>query len=116
MNYQQKVIQYVIGIVTSCGGNDIIVKRGEKVLGKDIWETLDVITLITLIGVDNYQTILHMSKRIIRCYFIDKSINQFEIGYMISPPLHFNRVPKEQYERCLSDTFYEKTMEILKKF
>ena len=36
------------------------------------------------------------------------------MGYMINPSLHFNKLFREQTERCLSATFNEKTMETMK--
>ena len=50
-------------------------KENKKNPGKDKWETLDVIPLIPLIGVNNRQHILHMYKRIVHIYSIDDSIN-----------------------------------------
>ena len=67
MNFKQNVIQYVIDIVTSCGKNDRIRKKN-KVPGKDKWETLDVIPLIPLVGVNYCQPLLHMSKIRVHCY------------------------------------------------
>ena len=66
------------------GGNDKIGKRREKIPGKDKWETLYVIPLIPLVGVNQLQPILHMSKRMVHCYYKYESINQFAIGYMIT--------------------------------
>ena len=43
--------------------------------GKDKWETLDVIPLMPLVGVNHYQPILHMSKKMVHCYSIYESIN-----------------------------------------
>ena len=63
-----------------------------------------------LVGVNHRQPILHMSKIMVHCYSIDESINQFAIGYMINPPLQFNKVFREKVERCLSATFHEDTM------
>ena len=52
-----------------------------------------------------------MSKRMVYIYTIDEQINQFEIGYMINPPLHVNKVFREQVEKFLRATFHENTME-----
>ena len=105
----------MIDIVTSCGKNDRIRKKN-KVPGKDKWETLDVIPLIPLVGVNHRQPILHMSKIMVHCYSIDESINQFAIGYMINPSLNCKKVFREQVEKCLSVSFNEKTMETIKYF
>ena len=48
--------------------------------GKDKWETLDVIPLMPLVGVNHRQPILNMSKRMVYCYSTDESINMFAIG------------------------------------
>ena len=55
-----------------------------------------------------------MSKIMVHFYYIDYSINQFSIGHMINPSLHFNKVFREKIEIFLSDTFHEKTMENIK--
>ena len=38
-----------------------------------------------LVGVNHCQPILYMSKRMVHCYSIDETINQFSTGYMINP-------------------------------
>ena len=45
-----------------------------------------------LVGVNQRQPILYMSKRMVHCYYTDEIINQFAIGYMISPSLNGNKV------------------------
>ena len=39
-----------------------------------------------------------MFKRVFHFYSMDESVNQFGIGYMINPSLHFNKVFREQVE------------------
>ena len=56
------------------------------------------------------QPILHMYKRMVHCYYIDETINQFLIGYMINPSLNCNKVFREKVEKLLSVSFNEKTM------
>ena len=73
------------------GGNDRIGERKEKKT-KYRWETLDVIPLLPLVGVNHRQPILHMSKIMVYIYSIDDSINEFAIVYMINPSLKFNKV------------------------
>ena len=93
MNFKQNFIQYVIGIVTLFREENIeLGKENRKIPGKYQWETLDVIPLMTLVGVNNCQTILHTSKIMVHCYSTDESVNQFEIGYMVNPSLKFNKV------------------------
>ena len=77
-------------------------------------ETLDVIRLLPLLGVNHRQYILHMSKIMVHFYSINDSINQFAIGYMINPSLNFNKVFREKVQMFLSVTFNEKTMETIK--
>ena len=89
-------------------------KENKKVPGKDKWETLDFIPLMPLVGVNHCQPILNTSKRMVRCYYIYYIINKFSIDYMIKLSLNFNKVFKEQVERCLSTRFHEKTMETIK--
>ena len=62
-------------------------KRNKKSPGKDKWETLVVIPLMPLVGVNCRQPILHMSKIMVHCYTTDETINHFAIGYMINPSL-----------------------------
>ena len=56
MNFQQKVIHYAIGTVTLCRKNKRIGIK-IKTETKYIWETLDVILLLTLVGVNDRQLI-----------------------------------------------------------
>ena len=58
------------------GKNDGI---GKKNPGKDKRETLDVISLMPLVGVNHSQPILHMYKIMVHCYSTDENINQFEL-------------------------------------
>ena len=74
----------MIGIVASGGKNDIIVKIKIKVPGKDEWEKLSIIILMPIVGWNNFQPILHLSKRMVHCYLADENINQFAIGYMVN--------------------------------
>ena len=74
------------------GKNDIIGKIREKVPGKYKWETLNVITLVPLVGLNNLKPIFHMSKRMVHCYSTDETINQFAIGYTINPSLNCNKL------------------------
>ena len=68
MNFQRKVIHYVISTITSCEKNDRIGKKNKKIETKYGWETLDVIPLFPLEGVNHRQTILHMYKRMVHLY------------------------------------------------
>ena len=52
---------------------------------KNVWEKLDVIPLMPLVGVNHCPPILHMSKIMVHIYSIDDRINQFEFFYMINP-------------------------------
>ena len=55
-------------------------------------ETLDVIPLMSLVGVNHRQPILHMSKIMVHCYSTYRSMNKFAIGYMIKPSLNCTKV------------------------
>ena len=66
-----------------------------------------------LVGVNNCQPILHMSKIMVHCYSTDETINQFAIGYMINPSLNCNKVFRVQFEKCLSVSFNSRTMETI---
>ena len=61
---------------------------------------LVVIPLISLVGVNNCQPLLHIYKIMVRRYSKDEIINQFEIGCMINPSLNYNKVFREQVENC----------------
>ena len=37
-----------------------------------------------------------------------------QIDYMINPSLHINKLFREQFERCLSAAFHEKTINTIK--
>ena len=52
----------------------------------------------------------------VNIYYIDDSINQFEIVYMINPSLHVKKVFIKQVEKCLNATFHETTMENIRDF
>ena len=115
INFKQKVIQYVINIITSCGENMIeLVKIYIYIPGKYKWETLGVIPLIPLAGENHCQPLSHMSKRMIHCYYTDESINQFAIGYMINPWLNCNKILREKFEKWLSVSFHKNKMEKIK--
>ena len=66
--------------------------------GKDKWETLDVITLVPLVGVNHRQPIINIPKRMVYWYSTDESINPFAICYMINPSLNCNRLFREQVD------------------
>ena len=36
----------------------------------------------------------------------EKPMSQFEIGYMVNPTLHVNKVFREQVDECLRETFH----------
>ena len=56
-------------------GNDIIEKRKEKIKTKYRRETLDVIPLFPLVGVNHSQPILHMSVIMVHIYSTYECIN-----------------------------------------
>ena len=106
MNFKDRVMQYVIDIVTSCGGEMIeLEKENIKVPGKDKWEKLSIIPLMPLVGLNHRQPILHMSKIMVHCYTTDETINLFAIGYMINPSLNCTKVFIIKIEICLSLLF-----------
>ena len=82
-----------------------------KIKSKYIWETIDVIPILPLIGVTHCLPILHMSKIMVYIYTTDEKINQFVIGYMINLSLHTNKVFREKVKKCLRATFNENKME-----
>ena len=61
-------------------------------------ETLAVIPLIPLVGVNHSQPILHISKIMLHCYSTNETINPFSIGYIINPSLNCKKVFIEKVE------------------
>ena len=96
------------------GGDMIELEKYNKKTVKDKWEIPAIIPLLPLVGVNNLQPILHTSKIMVHCYTIDENINQFAIGYMINPSLKFNNVFRIKFEKCLSLSFYARTMKTIK--
>ena len=82
----------MIGAITSCGEEMIELEKRKKIETKYIWETIDVIPLLTLVGMNHRQPIIQMSKTMVYLYTRYEQINPFKIGYMINPSLHINRV------------------------
>ena len=67
-------------------------------------------------GVNHRLPILHLSKIMVHIYTTEKTIHQFAIGYMINPYLHFNKVFREQVQKCLGWSFYINTTKTTKKY
>ena len=63
-----------------------------------------------IVGVNHSLPILHLSKIMLHCYTTGKTINEFEIGYMINPSLNFNNAFRTQVENFLGDYFSIRTM------
>ena len=70
---------------------------------------------MTILGVNHSLPILHLSKIIVHITTTEKTIYQFPIGYIINPSLHFNRVFREQVQKCLGFSFSIKTMKTNKR-
>ena len=85
--------------------------ENNEILTKEIWETIDAIHLLLLIGVNYCQTLIHMYRILVDLYPTEKQINQFSVGYIINPLLHVNEVFREKVENVLIATFHENTME-----
>ena len=60
-----------------------------------------------MVGANNRQLIIHMSKRMVYFYTTDEKINRFLIGYMIKSSLHIKKVFREQVEKLLRAKFNE---------
>ena len=115
MNFKHHVIKYVIYIVTLCGKKMIeLEKYNNNVPGNDKWEIPTCIPLMPIVGVNYRLPILHMSKIMVYCYTTGKTINQFAIGYIISPSLNFYNAFRTQVEKCLSVYFSARTMQTIK--
>ena len=68
MNFKHHVMQYVIGIVTSCGEKLYNRMNKIKVPVKDKWETPVIIPLMPIVRLNHRQPILYMSKILVHCY------------------------------------------------
>ena len=95
-NLSIKVIQYAIGIISSCEKNMIQVRK--ETPSKDKWVYCDVIPLLTLLGVNHGPPLLHTSKTFFYINSTEERINQFSILYMINPTLHVNKLFRDQVE------------------
>ena len=69
-----------------------------------------------LVGVNHRQPILHMSMIMVHFYYIDETMNQFEIGYMINPSINCDKAFREKVEKFLNSTFNSRTMETFTDF
>ena len=78
---------------------------------KYIWENIDVIPILPLLGVNHRQPLIHTSESLFYFYTTEKQINKFVIGYMLNPKLHVNKVFREKVENFLRATFHPNTME-----
>ena len=87
--------------------DDIIWRKNPS---KYKWEYCTVITLLTLLGVNNCQPLLHMSKTFIFINTEKDRTNQFAIRYMTNPTLHVNKVFRNQVLKLLKETFHQSTM------
>ena len=101
-------------IVILCWGGWYNCKKKRKNSGKYKWRTLNVIPLISLVGINIRQPILHKSKTMVHCYSTDEIINTFTIGHIINPSLNCNKEFREQVRKWLSVSFHENTMETIK--
>ena len=109
-------MNYVIGIISSCGKKKIKFKNKRKIPKKDKWEYCDFIILIPLLGLYHRQPLLHMSKIFVYINTTYERINPFSIGYMINPTLQVNKVFRDKVEKFLRDTFHQNTMKGIKHF
>ena len=83
------------------GKNDRIGKRKEKAPVKERCEIPAIISLMPILGVNNYQHILHMPKRMVYCYTTGGNMNQFTTGYMINPSPKFNNAFRTKVGKLL---------------
>ena len=67
-----------------------------------------------LFGVNNFQPILNISKRLFYIYTTDKRIDQLSFGCMIKPSLQSNEVFREHVEKCLRTTLHQNNVEGIK--
>ena len=70
--------------------------------------------MLTLLGSNQCQPLLHMAKRFISIEDTDEHINDLEIGYMINPSLNVNKVFRDQVEKCMNTKFGELTQPFIK--
>ena len=82
----------------------------EKCPRKDRWEYIDVIPLLSLLGVYHCNHLLHMCRKFVYINITNERINKVAIGYMINPKLLVNKVFREQVKKCWGYIFYKDTM------
>ena len=56
--------------------------------------------IIAMVGVNNCQPIIQMSTIMVYLYTTYKHINQFAIGYMLTPSILINKLSREQVENA----------------
>ena len=69
---------------------------------------------MSLVGLKLRQPILNMYKIIFHCYTIYETINLFAIGFMVNPSHNCNKVFRIKVWQCLSLSFSDRTMKIIK--
>ena len=69
-----------------------------------------------IVGVNNPQHVLYMSKILVQIYTTGKTIHQFTICYMINLSFNFKKIFKTQVENCLVYSFSIRTMETIGNF
>ena len=98
INLPRKVINDVIGTITSCGGKWQNRKKkmknpNQRYMGNN-WRYSNID-----IGRGKPSSTFNVYvQRLVYIYTTEKQMNQFAIGYMINPSLHINNVFREQVE------------------
>ena len=69
-----------------------------------------------IVDVNHRLPILHLYQRMVDIYTIGKTMNQFEIVYMIDPSFKFNNAFITQGEKCLGYYFSIRVMKTIKMF
>ena len=67
-----------------------------------------IIPLMPIVEGNHRLPMLHLSKIIVHINITEKIIHQFEIGYMIKPPLHISKIFREQVQNSWVVIFISK--------
>ena len=96
--------------------NILAVGYENKAIGtKEKWNQLNLIDIQSLFGNNHRLPLSHMAKSYIWLEETNKRINEFSIGYIMSPNLNMNKVFRDQVKVCIKTTFSASTMTKISK-
>ena len=69
---------------------------------QDKWNYCHNFPLLPLLGVNGRLPLFHICKNIVYFHYTEELINEFLVGYMVTPILRVNKVFKEQVKKCMN--------------